>query len=379
MVDKKHLTDDRSYVLFDPEPLLNSTDQYTKYSPEDLLDIIKNYDSDFEKYEASKKLMLKNSTLQTVSENEPSNKNQICENNDLKNLSNTTDIKMNNINTDQLLESQHKPLINCEDEKLVNKVCSESNISNESIIDDPKIDINNSQRLRFTDIYSLFQIPDFSLLKPVQHDSEFAHLTDADESDVSTMMCEKSSKAEEFSEEENYNEEEYCDEEESCDEEEYYDEEEECCDEEEYCEEEECCDEEECSDEEDSCNEEYCDEDKYHDKQENPNEKEYCDNKKLYEEEIDLVAENKSFDERYTNKNCFYNHNNHGIHFEKDSCKSTQKPFCNNIQKYNFPKTEEKNIEINDHQVVDYEILNDWYSQWKQQMNRIQTFVRMSK
>lgn len=378
MIDKRHLTDDRSYVLFDPEPLLDSTDQYTKYSPEDLLDIIKNYDSDFEKYEANKKLMLKNSTLQTVNENELSNKNQICENNDLKNVSNTTDNKMSNINTDQLLESQHKPLINCEDEKLVNKVCSESNISNESIIVDPKIDINNSQRLRFTDIYSLFQIPDFSLLKPVQDDSEFAHLTYVDESDVSTTVCEKSSEAEELLEEENCDEEEYCDEEESCDEEEYYNDEE-YCDEEECCEEEEWCDEEECSDAEDSCKEEYCDEDKYYVKQENLDKKKYYNNKKLYEEEIDLVAENKSFDEHYTNKNCFHNDNNHGIHSEKDSYKSTQKPFCNNIQEYNFPKREEKNIEINDHQVVDYEILNDWYSQWKQQMNRIQTFVRMSK
>jgi len=63
----------------------------------------------------------------------------------------------------------------------------------------------------------------------------------------------------------------------------------------------------------------------------------------------------------------------------KHNNKSIQKSLCNNIKEYNVPKREEEIIENNDQQIVDYEILNDWYSQWKQQMSRIQTIVRMSK
>ncbi|XP_001943847.2 probable ATP-dependent RNA helicase DDX20 [Acyrthosiphon pisum] len=377
MVDKRLLTEDRSFVLFDPEPFLEDTDQYPEYSPDELLEIITKYDSDFEKYEADKNRMLKNTVLQTVSENEHSNTNQVCEENDFTNLSNITDKKINDIHTDQQLQSQHDAQINCEDKKqFVNEVCSESNFSSNSnnSVDDTKIDTNNSQRLRFTDIYSLFEIPDFSLLKPAQHDSEVAHSTDVGESDVSTsIICEKGSDDEELLEEE------------SCGEEEEYseegDEEEDNCDEEESCEEEESCDEEEYCDAEESCvTEESCDEEEYHVKQENRYE-EHSDGKKEYEEEINLEAENKIFDEDITNKNGSYDDHldNRGIYFVKHNNKSKQKSLCNNIQEYNIPKREEEIIENNDQQIVDYEILNDWYSQWKQQMSRIQTFVRMSK
>lgn len=44
-----------------------------------------------------------------------------------------------------------------------------------------------------------------------------------------------------------------------------------------------------------------------------------------------------------------------------------------------IPQLVVNEIETNESQYVDYNILNDWYNQWKQQINFIQTCVKLSR
>lgn len=75
MINKKHLTADRSFVLFDPEPFLDDTEQYMKYNPQELIEIITKYDSNFEAYDAAKKSISENCIIQNDSEKELLNNN----------------------------------------------------------------------------------------------------------------------------------------------------------------------------------------------------------------------------------------------------------------------------------------------------------------
>lgn len=330
LIDQKHLTADRSFVLFDPEPLLNDTDQYTKYSPQELIDIIKNYDSDFEKYEATKstsqKCLVPKDTIKEVS-----NINQV-------NLENSSLIQPTGIDkelkythTDKKLQCQYSSQNYCEEKQNTIEINSKENISLNKTNDviENKIDTKTTQRPRFTNVYDLFQIPDFSLLKPVQNDN--AHSSNGnsvvkEDSDESTH--EKNSIQEEYEDEEELfsdNSEDFNLEEESSNVDE----------------------EEEISDVEEELS--------------------------YFEEE----EENESFDEDIESKSSHYSHDNHERFSVKSTDRSLHKYVCNNQQDYaTSQKTTNAN---NDEHLVDYDILNDWYQMWKQQMNFIQTCVKMSK
>jgi len=309
-----------------------------KYNTQELVEIITKYDSDFEKYEATKKNLEKE-------------QKELSDNEQVMNQPNSNDNEISNTVNDEELRVQHIPQNNCDEKHSTNEMFSDNSFSNESnSMDDSNVNENTCQKPRFTDIYKLFEIPDFSLLKTAQHNSTNDRSTDEqlaadeEESDVPTVMCEKGS------------EEEYRDEDElfSGDENEWSD----------YSEEIESSEVEEVvwSDEVD--------------------EFELKNTNKNYDENI----KDKSFDRSIKIANCNYDKHDDDDdnHYQKSSIKCNDKPIKisigNNVTKENVVQQRVVNeIENGDQQLVDYDVLNDWYLMWKQQMSFIQTCVRMSK
>lgn len=303
--------------MFDPEPYLDDTAQYMKYSSEELVEIITKYDSDFEKYEATKKSF---------------------KNEQVVNQSNSIDNEINNTNNDEESQCQHTSQKNNEEKPSTNGSFLENNVSNDSNCEnDSKINKNTCQIPRFTDIYDLFQIPKFSLLNSTQHNTTDDHSADDqledEESDVPTMVCEKDS------------EEEYCDEEELF-----------CTDDEEWTEE---------SEEVESSEVEEV----------------------VWSDESDELKNiNYGEDIKHNSSNgCIENENgNYDKWGNKHANKCNDKPVKiaisnNNVQENDTPQRVVNEIINEDQQLVDYDVLSDWYQKWKQQMNIIQTCVRMSK
>lgn len=333
LVNKKHLSADRSFILFDPEPFLDDTDQYMKYSPQELVEIFTKYDSDIEKYEASKKSLEKD-------------QKELSDNEVVANQSNSNDNEMSNMEKES--RDQRIPENNCDEKHSTNEMFSDNNLLNVSkSVDDSNVNENTCQKPRFTDIYKLFEIPDFSLLKTAQHNNTNDHstdeqlTTDEEESDVSAVMCEKDS------------EEEYRDEGElvSGDDEEWS----------------------ECSKEIESSEvEEVVWSDEVDDwEPENKN--------KNYEENI----KSKSFDRSIKMENS--NDDKYDDDDDDDrSIKCNDKPIKisisnNDVQKNVVSPRVVNEVEDGDQQLVDYDVLSNWYQMWKQQMSFIQTCVRMSK
>jgi len=329
LVDKKFLTADRSFVLFDPEPLLNDIDEYAKYSPQELIEIMTKYDSDYERYEAEKKSVFDKHEFQNCKK-ELSNSNRVDLENDFSHEINRENYNVNTtLNTDQPTQSQTILQISSEEVELVHDTCSKDDLSNKlKNNNETEINIKTSQ-LRFTNVYDLFQLPDFSLLKTSSHNNP-QNDSISEQSTNDNSMYEDTENVTENCEEESYLEDEsWFDYEESEVEVELEEEE------------------NENDDDDDECITDYESE----------------------EESNGENIENRIYDryEKCTNS----------------SAKHGDKSVENNVQNCFHKSRPTQQIVGNEtecnQQLVDYDILNDWYRQWKQQMSMIQTCVRTSK
>lgn len=353
LVNKKHLSD-RSFVLFDPEPFLDDSDQYTKFSPEELKDILKKFNLENEKNGSDEKFLSSEICI-PINEikKEPSNDIDVCLNNDLSDQTNSINEKTCDTQIDQQSECQYAPQNDCKEQLLTDKVCSENVFSNESFsVDDNKIHKNTKQQPRFSNIFDLFQVPDFSDLIPSKCEnpdycSTNEQLAKKEESNEMSMVSEKYIEDEQCAEEEEEEPEEQCDEE-----------------------------------EEDVVEE---------------NEIWYTDEEFQMEENEsfhdDFEVENSSFDESVVNESSSSDEITYDIissHSENDennrklrterSYKLTQKnSFSQHMQQNDMESQKVINETNDDDQSLDYDVLNNWYQQWRQQMHFIQTLVKMSK
>lgn len=325
-----------------------------KYSPQELIDIITNYDSDFEKYEATKKSTSQKCLVSNDMNKENFNIDQINLENSSSGQLNSTNEEVKDNHTNQQPQCLYLSQNDCEEKSNTIEIDPKKSIfSNEtnSAVDN-KIDTNTTQRPRFTNIYDLFQIPDFSLLKAVQSDniqSSNKKTTVKENSNMSTHK--KDSIQEECKDEELFSN-----------------------DSEDFNVEEESSNFEEEEEEETSNVEE---EEELSNVEEEDEEFSNVEEDSSYVEEEE---ENKSFDDDIESKSSNYSDDNHERFSIKSNDKSIQKSIHNNIQEnYATPRKVTYAIEDNDEHLVDYDILNDWYRKWKQQMNFIQTCVRMSK
>ncbi|XP_025421483.1 probable ATP-dependent RNA helicase ddx20 [Sipha flava] len=290
-------------------------------------------DDDFKKNGVDEKSMSEKCMLEKGDEKELSNDvNHVCLDNDLYYQSNNTNDKKSATDIDQQSQYQYAPLNNSEKQLLTDEVNSESNLLNKSNNVDTKIHTNTRQQPRFTNIFELFQVPDFSDLKPANCENSNNCSTNEqysikEESDKSHTIPEK------------YIKQEQCDE-----------------------------------------------------KQEEEEDVEENDVWFTDEEEFE-VEENESFDEDIEIGSSFYEKNSNdesSNHSEDDessrklnieNCyKSIQhNSIRNNIQKKDTTFRRVVNDTNVENQLMDYDLLNDWYQQWRQQMHFIQTLVRMSK
>lgn len=325
LVDKRFLTADRSFVLFDPEPLLNDIDEYAKYSPQELIEIMTKYNSDYERFEAEKKSVSDKCELQNCKK-ELSNSNRVNLENDFPHETNKENYNANTtLNTDQPTQNQTIPQISSEEVELVRDTCSKDDLSNK-LKNDNETEVNiKTNQLRFTNVYDLFQIPDFSLLKTNSHNNPENDSTSKQSTNGHSM----------YEDIENVIE--------NCEEESYFE------------------DESWFDYEESEVGVEL-------EEEENENDDECITD---YESEEESNGENieNSIYNKY--ENC-----------TNSSAKHGEKSVENNVQncfQESRPTPQRGNeIEYNQ-QLVDYDILNDWYRQWKQQMSIIQTYVRVSK
>ncbi|XP_050520403.1 DEAD-box ATP-dependent RNA helicase CshA-like isoform X2 [Daktulosphaira vitifoliae] len=276
-INKRHLTANRSFVLFDPEPLFDDSAQYMKYNPDELVDIFKNYDSDIVKYEAAKKLKPKNQIV--INDN--------CEKNDFK--------ETNYFHSNNFDKSSNE---------------NNSNISN----------VNPSNQ-KYTDIFDLFQIPDISQLKSsifqAQTEQLFKEISDIENSDHDDYVDSSLKLDEEDKNDSN----------EFCSDEEYFDE-----------------------DWED------------------------------LEEVEEIYDKNDSTDDSESNTYSGNSYRENEIENNVVLDKSSQ----NEYEKKKHP------MEINNHisqiaygmnsannNLLDYNLLNNWYQEWNRQLNVIQTYSRL--
>lgn len=337
LINKRHLTEDRSFVLFNPEPFLDDTEQYSKYSPQEIVEIITKYDSDFEMYEAAKKSISENCMLQKNGENELSN-------NDFLNQANNTDNKLNDTNIDQQSEYQHTDQNNFEEKLSTNEVYSENNSliepnTTDDIKSSIKIDKKTCQKSRFTNIYDLFQIPDFSLMNPAQHANSEEHLADAEECVADKEEIDQHLADEEesdlYSTDEEESDQNLTDEQES---------DQNLTDEQES--------DQNLTDKEESYQLSTDEEENYvYLQDDNSDLHTICDE----HEEVEL--------EEVDNE---YELGDEEVKLEEDEKVELEE--------------DDDDEEVNDEQqLVDYELLNDWYRQWKRQISVIQKCVKMSK
>lgn len=344
LINKKHLTADRTFVLFDPFTVLDDTEQYEKYSPQELADIITKYDSDFEKYEAAKKQTIKRTHQEeSCKEEELTTNNQKCLECDCSDQSNIINDK---------LHYHCSPQNNSCDELLsTDKVYSADKLLNNSnSSDDTNINSSTNQQPRFTNIYDLFQIPDFSLLAQTQCDNVNNH---------STIVSNENSIDEEYDEFTkcvNVQEEEF---------EEFnssFEEEEEDFDNEV---------------EEDLDGEDEEDEDLDYVDEEDEDEVEEDNDDKIKHETFSVKC--NKFQQNVVSKHVQRN-NSRQQKVVKYSDKIMKKSVYKNVQKKNHTSHKVDAIENNNQQqLVDYDLLNNWYGLWKHQLSIIQTCVKMSK
>lgn len=342
LVNKKHLSD-RTFVLFDPEPFLDDSDQYPKFSPEQLKEILKQY-SGIDKNGDDEKSM-----SEKASEKESSKDSHVCLDNDLSIQSNKTNEKTYDTDINQQSLCQNEPQNDSEKKVSTDEVGSESNFSNESYCDgSTNIQTNVRQQPRFTNIFDLFQVPDFSDIKPVkcEHPDNFSaneQSSNKEESDESYTIPEKYINQEQYDEE---------------------------------------------SDETYTISETYINQEQSDEEEKEEDDVVYFSDQELFElkeneyHDENFKVENSDFEETIKNETCNFDESSN--HSEDDENNRT----LNLEQYYKYLKlTNENNMasqrvsnETNDdEQLLDYDVLKDWYQQWRQQMHVIQTFVRMSK
>lgn len=434
LVAKNHLPEDRTFVLFDPEPYL---DDFKKYSPEELVDIITNYDSDINKYETAKKSVANKCIPLNSCEELFSDNPQVFQKNDSsiniiddmllngidKKCHVHVDNEVSNTNVDQQPLSKNTPLNNSEENQSSNKVCSESNSLNESNnSNNTEINENTKQRPQFTNIYDLFQIPDSSFLKPAHPDNSDSHLTKKKEN-YNSRACETDSVQEENSDEVEWSgerdfplETEMEDEEEEWSGEKDFPLETEVGDEEEESFSDDVDDEsneydsidevdvEEESYEDDSIDEDMEEESSYKSNEDDSieedieNESINKNNEDMEEEsnyesnEDDIENENKednSIDDDIEDGNTDEDIEDEGNNCAQDYNYEKYSAKCNvSVQMSSNSPNKEKNVRLlqdsretvnNDKHLVNYDYMNEWYGQWRKQMNIIQKFAGLSK
>lgn len=375
LVDKKHLTADRTFVLFDPEPYLDDVDQFQNYSPLELVDIITNYNSDINKYEAAKKSMADKCVLSNRCEKEYSDNVQVFQNNDSSKNFNHVDNKVSNTNADQQPLGENTPPNNSEKNQSSNEVFSERNSLNESNnSNNSKINENSEQRPQFTNIYDLFQIPDLSILKPANLDNSDSHLTKEKEYSDS-RACETGNVQEENSDEVEWTGEE---DHPSESEQEDYPSESEQEDEESF-----SYDVEDESNESVSIDEDIGEKSTYEDDSVDEDEEEII-NESNEDVEDESINENKEV-AGITNENINDEGDNYAQDYDHEKysskCKGSVKKYfnCPNREKKVMLLRSSRKIMDNDKQLVNYDFMNEWYGQWRKQLNVIQKCVGISK
>lgn len=304
LIDKKYLTN-RSFVLFDPKPYLDNSFKYDKYTTEEVIEIVTKYDSNFEKYEAEKSLMSKNQVVQNDCENENSSSNEVAEK-ECSEKSNDFDRRMK----DALMKDRFEKIL----QFLPENKCKEKPLA-----------------LRFSNVYDLFQIPDFGVVKPT-----IAHRDDDNDDICSNQStsdsCSTTKEEEDVSSDENNSGLVESVEEPNDDSE----------------------------DQSWNAYEESEEEIEYEEEEEHENTDYKSDSS------VDVV--NSIYDECVNVRNyCSQRGDKHiGVYDERSDIQMTSTA----------------SHRVNDNRLqssVDYDVLNDWYKLWKQQMGVIQTCVRLSK
>lgn len=338
LVDKRHLTSDRTFILFDPEPFLDDTAMYTEYSTDELIEIATKYNLDVEKYEADKKLKSEKNSFTNGCLNEVSSSDEKCLENVTPKKSDSNDHIV--CSTSITEENQDVPQVNGEDKQLTEKLNAEKNIVNKANnLDDTRTKKNTTQKPRFSNVYDLFQLPDFSLLKTTHNSKSNSnnidkHSTNGESSDSSNVT---------------YNQE-------AEDTESVLDD----------------CERESSNDDQGSWMDETEDIDDDNDDD---------DDIDGYNSNEYVTDNNNSECTDVENESSYYDDSG-DIQEESsaNSDKSVEISACNNTQQiYVTPLRKVPKTKNNSQRLVDYDILGEWYGQWRQQLSFIQTCVRMSK